>query len=187
MYHFPEPLNKEQRKDAQGLVFPWLTEPFLELLKNWDLRNWDCFEWGAGYSTIWFSKHANSITSIESREPWAIAVQEHIDRLQLTNSTLKYRIALTNPDRNSSPFSHAIDEDDKLYDLILIDGAQRNWCAERALNHIKSGGIIILDNADQRSLGIKSQPTFELMKKYEQHVYAQPDNPDWKTVYWVIK
>lgn len=187
MYKLPLPLNKEQRIDAQGLVMPWLPEPLLEVLPTWPLASWDYFEWGSGYSTIWFAHHAKTVTSIESREPWALAVQEHIDRLNLTNTTLKYRSSVPDATQKSSDFVKAIDEDSKQYDLILIDAAQRNWCAERALHHIKPGGMIMLDNADQRSLGIKSQPTFELMKNYDSIVYTQPDNPEWKTVCWVVK
>jgi predicted O-methyltransferase YrrM len=92
-------------------------------------------------------------------------------------------------DGKNSQYVLAIEEDDKQYDCIIIDGVHRNTCARHILSHIKPGGIIIVDNADQNSIGINSKYIFKLLNKYQHYSYLQPDSiyPDWRTDYWIIQ
>jgi hypothetical protein len=48
----PLHINEWQFLDAHGMVFPWYTKLFLDILATWDIKDWDVFEWGGGYSTI---------------------------------------------------------------------------------------------------------------------------------------
>ncbi len=186
----PSSVNEWQWIDDDGLVFPWFTKPFLEVLRTWDIKDWEVFEWGTGYSTIWFAKHCKSVVSIETNPKWLVAIQERLDELQLSNVVLKQR-------NGSFPFDiggggedssliNSIDEDEKLYDCIVIDSIHRNTCAVYALKHIKPHGIIILDNANQFSVGLNSWTTFELLKEYPHYSYLQPGHRDWRTDYWII-
>ena len=52
----PSRKNEWQTLDPEtGLVFPWFVRPFLDVLKTWDITNWDIFEYGCGFSTLWFA------------------------------------------------------------------------------------------------------------------------------------
>jgi predicted O-methyltransferase YrrM len=83
-----------------------------------------------------------------------------------------------------NPYVLAISEDQRKYDLIIIDGVYRNTCAEIALDYLKPGGIIVLDNADQRSIGLNSTSTFKKFAHLKHFSFAQPNHQDWKTDYW---
>ena len=39
--------------DENGLVMPWWTHPFLDVLKTWNLSNKNWLEFGGGKSTTW--------------------------------------------------------------------------------------------------------------------------------------
>jgi hypothetical protein len=186
----PQNINEWQFLDAHGMVFPWYTKPFLDILATWDIKDWDVLEWGGGYSTLWWASHCKSVVTIDSHAEWMASLDETINALQLTNVNLKFRALGQNPHMGNggeeTPYVMGIDEDDKLYDCIIIDGEYRNTCAFRALAHLKPNGVIILDNANQASIGLNSQPTFELFKQYEHHSFLQPGHPDWRTDYWII-
>ena len=202
--------------DRNGLVLPWFTRSFLDVLVTWDTKNWDVFEWGSGYSTIWLAANCHSVTSIETYKEWVDDVSKELNNRNLHNAIVKYREGelSTDPIKNPSPFLswtgstaypweyslgergenspyvNAIDEDDKLYDCIIIDGYHRNTCAKHILKHLKPGGIVILDNANQASLGINSTKTFEILKAYKRFSFLDktsiPFLPDWRTDYWII-
>jgi hypothetical protein len=138
----------------------------------------------------WWASHCKSLVTIDSHTEWVASIEESVKALQLTNVSLKPRALGDRPHIGNggeeTPYVMAIDEDNRLYDCIIIDGEYRNTCALRALAHIKPGGIIILDNANQASVGLNSLPTFELFKQYKCHSFLQPGHPDWRTDYWVI-
>lgn len=187
----PDKRNEWQWVDDKGMVYPWFTKPFLDILKNWDLHDWDIFEWGTGYSTIWFAHRCKSITSVDDKKSWIDAVNGDLIKWNLKNVTLKLRVPgsgdIGTCSDTNSPYVLAIDEDNRKYDCIIIDGDFcRNSCAKNILNHIKPDGIIILDNANQASVGLDSTPTFDILKKYPHFSYKQPNHRDWRTDYWII-
>ena len=183
------PLDPTQYRDDTGTVMPWFTRPFLDVLQTWDISTWSIAEWGTGYSTLWFIRTCAQLTSIEHNPVWFDAVTAYLKEHQIAHSDYRLASALfkPGPERESQvDYINALDNSAKKYDCIIIDGMHRNACAKKALDHIKQGGIIILDNADQQSIGISSQPTFQLLKKYKHYSYAQPGHVDWKTDYWII-
>lgn len=190
----PQSINEWQFVDKRsGLVFPWFTKPMLDTLVTWDVKDWEVFEWGAGYSTIWFSFNCKNVVSADTNKLWTNTLANELDSMGQKNVILKIRDtnelnASIGDGGENSDFVNSIDENDKLYDCIVIDGAyHRNACAVVALNHIKDNGIIILDNANQASIHLNSIPTFELLKNYEHYSYLQPGHQDWRTDFWIIR
>jgi len=183
-------IGEWQYIDDAGHVYPWYTKPFLDELSGWCVEDWDVFEYGCGYSSIWWSIYANSVTSVENNYNWACALNDYYNNHNINNTCVKYRIINEKYDIGTggyfSPYVNSINEDDKLYDCIVIDGECRNTCVYEALKHIKKGGIIILDNADQESVGLNSKETFRVLSKYERKSFKQENHQDWKTDYWVI-
>jgi spermidine synthase len=45
-------------------------------------------------------------------------------------------------------YCSSIQKNDKTYDVIVIDGHWRLYCAEMCISHLSEGGVIILDNSD---------------------------------------
>ncbi len=178
--------------DSNGLIFPNYTRPFLEILRTWEMEDWDIFEWGSGHSTIWFGSRCKSLVSVDHSAQQLQAVQSQLDDLNAMNVTLKLRSPSApyeiDHGGEASSLVKAIDEDDRFYDCIIINGSfHRNACAVYALKHIKKYGVIILNNANQASAGINSWPTFKLLNEYEHYSIWQPGHPDWRTDYWLMQ
>ncbi len=188
---FPTVVNEWQHIDpVNQLVFPWYAKPFLDVFNTWDMQEWSVFEWGAGYSTLWLATRCKNVVSVENNATWLKSVSAGLKEHNLTNVTLKHRIPSApytiGEGGEDSFFVTAINEDDQLYDCIIIDGNfHRNACAEQAIKHLKKGGILILDNANQASVGLNSSSTFELLKAYPHFSFLQPGHPDWRTDYWI--
>lgn len=187
------PFNQRLHWDqSSGLLFPKFTKPFLEIFKQWEMDEWEVFEWRSGESTLWLSSRCNSVVSVDSQDERLKNVEYELNKMNATNVVLKHRLPSSPYSIGSggeeSAFVNAIDEDDKEYDCIIIDGDfHRNTCAKVAFKHIKQNGVIILNNANQASFGLDSWETFELLNAYEHYSIWQPGHPDWRTDYWIIR
>ncbi|MDN3506588.1 MAG: class I SAM-dependent methyltransferase [Simkaniaceae bacterium] len=175
----PLPRNEWHFLDKEGNILPWFTRPFLDVMLRWDLSDWDVLEYGSGYSTLWLAEHCKSVVAIEDNRAWAHSVEQCIREKNLLNCQIQLHEDLTS-------YVSAVDENEKLYDCVIVDGVERNECLSVALKHLKPGGILILDNANQATCGFDSTPSFALLTGFEHHSYQQPNHPDWRTDYWVI-
>ncbi len=125
--------------DKDGNPIPWYTYPAIEYLSQLDFSNKDIFEFGCGNSTMFWVKRANSVTSIEDNLNWFSKWQEEFKHDKLD---IRWR------DEGEGYFN-AIFEDNKKYDVIVVDGKRRADCARCALKSLKDGGMIILDDSDR--------------------------------------
>lgn len=162
-------MNVNQKfDDTLGLIFPYYTWTFLDVLKTWDVSTWDVFEYGVGYSTLWWKRKAKSVDGVDNQLEWATKFN-----------------SLHTTDKETY-----IQSPSKMYDCIIIDGEPVGWrdeCTKHALQHLKPNGILIIDNYHQHSCDCGNWPqTDELLKNYKSFVYSQIGHPDWKTVYWIV-
>lgn len=128
--------------DASGDPLPWLTYPAIDFLSQFDFSQASVFEWGSGFSTLWWAKRCQAIITVESSETWAAGFRALVPVLVeflLTPHTVEAELeALLNHSRQE-------------FDVIVIDnhGPYRWRCAEVAVSRLSEGGMIILDNSDQ--------------------------------------
>jgi len=125
--------------DKNNNPLPWYTYPAIEYLSQFDYRKKEVFEFGCGYSSLFWSERAKSVTSIEDNAVWFEKWQRDFKR---PNLDIRLR-------ENEQNYYRAIYEDDKKYDVIIVDGKQREECAKAALQALGSGGMIILDDSDR--------------------------------------
>ena len=126
----------KQAIDAEHNPLPWYTYPAIEYIKQFDFSQLEVFEYGSGNSTIFWSQLASKIVSIENNPQWYETVAEKVGQ----NVELK---AIEDKDY----YINELEKYDK-FDIIIIDGSYRNECAKVAVKKLKSGGMILLDNAD---------------------------------------
>jgi predicted O-methyltransferase YrrM len=78
---------------------------------------------------------------------------------------------------------------DEKFDCIIIDGEPVSWrdeCTPVALNCLKDGGILIIDNYRQKTVNLENWPiTDNITINMKNEVFQQPGHQDWKTAYWV--
>ncbi len=187
------------------LIYPWYTKPFLDILSSWKttspldtpISKWNVFEWGSGNSTIWWDRHCLSLMSIDHCSAWVKDVSNAIASKDKTQ--VKYReISFGSTIGTTSPtcsYVTSINETSNKYDCVIIDGEYgRNTCAQELLKkdvsgnfkHLNIPSIVILDNADQKTIELSSTETFELLKDYKHFSYKEPRHVDWRTDYWII-
>jgi predicted O-methyltransferase YrrM len=117
---------------------PWLAPLVIEYLNNLIQPDWEIIEHGSGGSTLWFAERAQSVISFESENKWREIVKEKAPENAIILS--------------SSPFGFNHDVVLNKCDLLLIDGEpvafRREWIKE-AVNIVRPGGWIVLDNANR--------------------------------------
>lgn len=137
-YGFKNSYENTMSIDAENNPIPWMTYSSVFYLSQLDLSDCDIFEWGSGNSTLYFSKRAKSVTTIESNKDW----------YQYVSKTKPDNVDLNLADVES--YAKIIQNKNKKYDIISIDGDifRRFECAYYAVEYLKKGGMIIVDNSD---------------------------------------
>jgi protein-L-isoaspartate O-methyltransferase len=100
------------------------------------MSQFNVFEYGSGNSTLWWSKRAEKVTSVEDDEAW----YEKIKHALKTVKNVDYRLEV---DRKRY-YSMASNN----FDIFIVDGKYRLQCLEHILSLDGEGLMIILDNAD---------------------------------------
>jgi len=180
-----------QRIDLEnGLIEPWLTWPFMDKIKTWDLSQKVMLETGGGRSTSWWRRKCKWVDTIEANPEWA--KQAELDCIN--NRTINGRIFCSDiPDGTEQGMKDYFNlfPNDRDYDIVVVDGIYRVECIEWAINHFKDReGILIIDNLDQDFVFI-SPKAMELIAPYKGEVFIQPghinhEGKPWNTRYHII-
>ncbi len=150
---------------------PWLPQQAVYYLESYLTDTMVGFEWGSGKSTIFFARKTNSLISIEHDGQWHDKIKakidknnlsikvdykliEPIDREKIKNISLDswrgYQKLGRPPKAQFFPyFQEILKHADNSFDFILVDGRARVACVMNAVNKLKKGGILILDNSDR--------------------------------------
>lgn len=127
--------------DQNGDPLPWITYPAIDFLLQFDFTEAAVFEWGSGFSTLWWAKRCARIVSVETNAAWVPYIRP----------LLPADVELLTPPFDLEEEAQAIVHAGGPFDVIVIDnnGPFRWRCAEKALAHLAEGGFILLDNSDQ--------------------------------------
>jgi hypothetical protein len=122
----------------KGEPQPWYTFPAIDYLAGLDFSRKRVFEYGSGNSSIWWSQRCLELTAIEND-------RKFFDWMN-SRGKLKARYVCDEVMR------HYVERLNSPQDVIIIDGADREECAKRALGFLAPGGMVILDNSDTQTL-----------------------------------
>lgn len=122
-------------KDSQPI--PWYTYPAIEYLRQFDYSDKNIYEYGSGNSSLFWAQRCKQVNSVEIDKSWFLLV----DNNKKNNQKLSLAC-------NEDEYVNDIASGNVKYDLIVIDGIRRFDCAKLAVNFLKEGGMIILDNSD---------------------------------------
>jgi predicted O-methyltransferase YrrM len=117
------------------------------------------FEYGSGGSTVFFTRRAAHLVSVEHDRGWFERVERRLREAGISNCTqllrppeegTDERFESTDPSFAGMHFGAYVrtidDFEDEFFDLVLVDGRARPACAERAVAKVKSGGHLLLDD-----------------------------------------
>lgn len=142
------------------LDVPWWTYRAVDVVDAWlsaRARPIRVFEYGSGASTLWLSRRADEVVSVEHHRGFA----EHIAPALAAQGNIELRIV--EPAKSARPAvpSHkeghggldfsgyvaAIDATEGSFDVVVIDGRAREACLRAALPRLEREGIIVFDNS----------------------------------------
>ena len=152
-------------KNFISAELPWMNFEVCQWLRNYLSGEMRLFEWGSGGSTLFFAKQVKEVISIEYDREYFEFVQQQLKgkenvelMLVLPQQSGDYKSF--SPSHIGSYFDKYVNTienyPDKSFDVIVVDGRQRNECFKLALKKVKEDGIIVFDNFE-REIYKKSQ------------------------------
>lgn len=127
---------------------PWMTPESIKLMHQLINAQDIGLEYGSGRSTFWFAKRCKHLTSVEHNEKWFGIVNKKIS--MLNNLNVDYSLQGLNDDPLKSNYYRTIDNfDNESLDFVIVDGKYRDILSLKAIEKLKKGGLLILDNAER--------------------------------------
>ena len=146
---------------------PWITFSAEEFLRKILRKDMVVFEYGAGSSTLYFSRRVAQVFSIEHDKKWFDHLQHEFAKQQITNVVCRLiepeaidENSENNYSSDSPSYKHKTFESyvksidafpDKYFDVVVVDGRARASCITHAKSKVKPNGYLMIDNADRKS------------------------------------
>ena len=134
-----------------------MNEYQIDLIKSYLNNKQIMLEYGVGGSTLYFSKYVDKYISIEHDRSW-------IDKIKTYDLNPNIELHLCPPDNNiilpiwkgrENDFKNYINYIDVLpysyYDIVLLDGRARQFCAKKILNFIDNRSIVFVHDFFERN------------------------------------
>lgn len=131
--------------DYNGNPIPWMNFPVVRLLEERLSSDLKLFEFGSGYSTLFFANRVRTVTTIENDERWYDFIKSQAPK--------NVELILMEEDINGN-YCRTIDSTGDQYDVVIVDGSDRTNCIKRSVSALSPKGVIILDDS-QREIYIE--------------------------------
>lgn len=142
----------KKSEDKNGDPIPWYTYPAIDFLKERLKSSHNVFEYGCGGSTTWLASRVAIVHAVEDHLGW----KEIVEKTKPQNATIHYQAI-----DNEYSYSKVIQKMGQKFDLIIVDGKERNECVEFCLEAISDTGIVMLDNSERADY----HASFEFLKE----------------------
>lgn len=155
---------------------PWLTQEANSILENL-LRPGDIgVEFGSGRSTLWFAKRVAKLYSIEHDREWHAKVSAMLRAEAVLNVNYSLCADSLTPSYGLPGYVSVLSGlPPATVDFVLVDGLFRDVCALSALEYLRPGGVLIVDNVNwflpsasnsPDSVGPGESPRSDLWRKF---------------------
>lgn len=119
---------------------PWLTPAAMAFLESILTPESSVLETGAGGSTLWIARRVKTLVTYEHDPRWYRTVSDQLKRRGISNVSLYF-----DPAYPTKGLNHVAEA----FDVLLCDGRGRIQTIRTALNSVRVGGWIMLDNAER--------------------------------------
>ncbi len=154
-FAYEKTLDRQVCFDRDGNPIPWYTYPAIEYLSQFDYSDKNVFEYGSGFSSLFWARRARQVISLEDNQVWFKKWQNEMK----SNLIIRLETDLT-------AYVNSIFESGNKYDVIAIDGKWRSECAQAAVKALKNGGFIILDDSDRVNNSVEYVDAVQTLKKH---------------------
>lgn len=133
--------QKERRPiDQNGNPIPWMNFPVVRMLEERLTKDLNLFEFGSGYSTLFYADKVRAVTSVEYDEKWL-----HIIKSKVPENV---KIIFTREDVDAN-YCRAILAAKDQYDVVIVDGRDRVNCIKQSMSALSAKGVILLDDSQR--------------------------------------
>jgi len=201
-------LFRDMRKRINKKLFkkfelPWMKSKELDILAEVlnKLQPEYCFEWGSGYSTLYFPKHLNSIKlwyALEHNKDWFEYIKEKnfdervkIEYVPPANfNFVKARGYSIQKEGTYEEFKDYVDFPSSLpvrFDFMFIDGRARKDCLRKAFDLISDNGVVMVHDSNRENY-LEEIPPFKHLIRFKDYrkkdggILIASKNRDLKTV-----
>jgi len=122
--------------DKDGNPIPWCSYPFNKFLEPRLKKSFEVFEYGSGNSTLWYAQRVKTIKAVEHDKAWFEIVKQKLPE----NAGIVYR------ELTDGSYAKEVSAEAKKYNIVIIDGRDRNNCVYQTVNCLTADGVIIFDN-----------------------------------------
>lgn len=133
-------LREGKPVDGTGNQIPWMNYQIVTLLGNRLKKDFHLFEFGSGFSTVFYAGLVKSVTSVEYDQKWFQTIRKTIP----DNVELVYK----NKDIDGE-YCRAIGEAKKQFDIVIVDGRDRVNCIKQGIEALSARGVILLDDSQR--------------------------------------
>jgi len=134
--------NSFESTDANNNPIPWCSYPFIDFISERITKNMKIFEYGSGNSTIFYASKCYSIKAIDHDKSWVDKINNKLPK----NATVLYKELIY--DGN---YCREINQDNTKYNVVIIDGRDRNNCVYNCIPNLAEDGVILFDNTQMNS------------------------------------
>jgi hypothetical protein len=132
--------NSMQSIDKSGNPIPWCSYSFIYFIEKRLTNDLSVFEFGAGNSTLWYAKRVKEVFSVEHNVNWKTMLEQRIP----SNSKIIFKELSYNGE-----YARTANSLGRKFDIIVVDGRDRNNCIYNSLDSLSEKGVIILDNSQR--------------------------------------
>lgn len=126
--------------DKDGVEVPWMNYSVIAILKERLNKNIRLFEYGCGYSTLFYSKRVRDVIALEYDKVWL----DHIKQKSPENVQWVYKA-----NDIDGEYCRAITEFDGMFDVVIVDGRDRVNCVVQSVAKLSESGVILLDDSSR--------------------------------------
>jgi len=164
--------------DASGPI-PYITYPALAMLRRIVTPDLKVFEYGSGFSTLWWSRHVKQVVSVDHNHQWIEKIRPSLPanvtvvhqpigaptepgRLAATGDFFAKNYALPTSGNPAHDVEHGLLSKEFTayateilhypvghFDVVVVDGMARVLTAYLAARQLGPQGIVLFDNSDR--------------------------------------
>jgi precorrin-6B methylase 2 len=130
--------NKPVQKDNHYI--PWINYSFFTFIDSRISDDQNVFEYGAGYSSIYFSKTVKKLYSVEHDPTWIEKIKS-----QSRDNHVIYNIS----EIENKQYAQSIKRPLIKFDIVFVDGRDRVDCSIYSVSYLSDRGVLILDDSER--------------------------------------
>jgi len=190
MKYNPDDIKSVRYRLSEMTGKPWLVKESIKFIEEHINKDSIVLEFGAGASTVWFAERAKKVYSFETNKVWWKVIKEELLKKGLSDNVALYYGNVEDYLDNrlcGEGFSSMLCGDE--IDLALIDyqSPSRFKALKKAVEYMKTGGYLVLDNSNRvkkyaKSLWFMGRLGWKSFEFYG--TGYSPYGKSWKTTIW---